>query len=321
MSGSRSGLAESIRVKLKNHAKQNKLSMDFILLLYVNQRLLGRLEYTDYKDRYCLKGGNMLAALNNGNMFRPTQDLDLDGAGDGGVDDIVDLVEALASVKPVSEGGVLPYDDGLDFDMSSMKVRKDRDAGDISGGKVEFDVVLGKTKIRARMDVGFGNPIIPNASLIEYPSLLVEDKKSPIPAPKIMMYSTYSAAAEKVRILAEYGEINTRIRDYYDLYFYFTKLDLQPDILAKALDATFRIKNVDVPEEGEEWGALSEAYVDNNTAIWERYMSNGNMTIPTPDFPELIEIIKSRIEPAMKILRENRMQEDYFFDIDDISII
>ena len=259
----------------------------------------------------------MLAVLNDGNMFRPTQDLDLDGSGDGNIHDIEELIYALARVSPESEGGTLPFDDGLTFEMDTIRVRKDRE-GAVSGGKVEFKVKLGKARIVARMDVGFGNPIIPHANLIEYPSLLADDKKNPIPAPKILMYSVYSAVAEKMRILAEFGEINTRIRDYYDLYFYFNEVKLDQDMLVKALDATFKLKDVEVPAPTEEWGGLSQEYISRNQINWIKYIQNGNVKYPTPtkdfenpktgkieqipDFAGLVENIKDNIMPAMKKL-------------------
>lgn len=298
-------IGESIKTKLKNISRQKKVSVDFIQKRYVNERFLGRLSQSKWADKFCLKGGMMIPVLNNGDMYRPTTDIDFNGIGDGNIDILKEMVCDLFELKPKSEGGTLSYDDGLKFLPETLVIRKERE-GIIPGGKLEFDVLLNTSKIKMRVDVGFGNPVIPKMDTNSYPSLLADDKKNPLPEPKVLMYSPYSMMAEKFHAIAQFGIYNTRIRDYYDLYFLSTHMDLDKDILSDAIRETFLKQERDLPQSIP---GLSEKFILEKSQDWKRYISNSELSLQVPDLREVVETIRKTIEPSLDNIVTKEIQK------------
>ena len=290
-------IGESIKTKIKNLAREQKLSVDFVQKRYVNERLLGRLQYTKWADKFCLKGGMMIPVLNQGDMYRPTTDIDFNGVGTGDISVLKEMIKDIFELKPISEGGTLPYDDGLVFLEDTVSVSKERE-GIIPGGKIEFDVKLSTSRIKMRVDVGFGNPVIPSMEKSNYPSMLSNDKKNPLPQPKVLMYSPYSMVAEKFHAIVQFGLYNTRIRDYYDLYFLTTHMDLDSKITSKAINETFKKQERILPEHIE---GLSDEFAKENEKQWKRYISNSDLSLEVPSLIEVINTIRNKLEPAINL--------------------
>lgn len=67
--------AMSIKAKIRNLAKKNNVSAQVILQNYMFERFLERVSKSDYKDRFILKGGMLIAAI-VGIDSRSTMDMD-----------------------------------------------------------------------------------------------------------------------------------------------------------------------------------------------------------------------------------------------------
>lgn len=290
-------IGESIKTKLRNIAKEKKVNVDFIQKRYVNERFLGRLQHTKWAEKFCLKGGMMIPVLNKGDMYRPTTDIDFNGVGTGDIDMLKEMVRDIFDLKPVDEGGTLPYHDGLEFLPDTLSISKERE-GIIPGGKIEFDVKLSSSKIRMRVDVGFGNPVIPSMNRSSYPSMLAGDKKNPLPEPNVLMYSPYSMVAEKFHAIVQFGLYNTRIRDYYDLYFLSTHMDLEIETISHAINETFKKQERPIPHEIE---GLSEQFATENEKQWNRYISNSDLSLEVPSLREVIQTISDKLMPAIEL--------------------
>lgn len=65
----------SVRGRLYNVAKKEKLNFDFVLLLFMQERLLYRLSISKYNRKFILKGGLLILAATNFKT-RPTRDID-----------------------------------------------------------------------------------------------------------------------------------------------------------------------------------------------------------------------------------------------------
>ena len=292
-----SNIGESIKTKLKNLAREQGVNVDFVQKRYVNERLLGRLQYTKWADKFCLKGGMMIPVLNNGDMYRPTTDIDFNGIGTGDIKMLKEMINDIFALTSITEGGTLPYEDGLEFLAETVNVSKERE-GIIPGGKIEFDVRLSTSKIRMRVDVGFGNPVIPSMEKSNYPSMLSNDKKNPLPQPSVLMYSPYSMVAEKFHAIVQFGLYNTRIRDYYDLYFLTTHMDLETGVISKAINETFKKQERIIPDEIE---GLSYEFATENEKQWKRYISNSDLSLDVPSLTEVISTIKEKLTPAIEL--------------------
>ncbi len=83
-----------------------------------------------------------------------------------------------------------------------------------------------------QIDIGFGDSVYPKPEINTYPTLL------DLPAPKLLSYSKETTIAEKLAMV-KLGELNSRMKDFYDIWllsrqFQFNGLDLQ-----KAISGTF----------------------------------------------------------------------------------
>jgi predicted alpha/beta hydrolase len=160
-----------------------------------------------------------------------------------------------------------------------------------------------------RVDVGFGNPVIPKMDTNQYPSMLSNDKKNPLPEPKVLMYSPYSMMAEKLHAIAQFGIYNTRIRDYYDLYFLSTNMELEQNTLAEAIIETFEKQERELPEN---ISGLSDEFVKEKKQDWERYSKNKELSLKVPELGKVIEEIKKTIIPALDLAKKKQNDNLHF---------
>ncbi len=58
-----SSKAMSLKAKIKNHAKNNKIAAQVVLQNYMFERFLARLSQSEYKDKFVIKGGMLIAAM------------------------------------------------------------------------------------------------------------------------------------------------------------------------------------------------------------------------------------------------------------------
>ncbi|WP_293914325.1 nucleotidyl transferase AbiEii/AbiGii toxin family protein [Deinococcus sp.] len=88
------------------------LPANSMLLLYAQQGLLARLDLSDYREQFVLKGALGLFARYR-NTARPTEDLDLAAAG------VPNTPGEISRI--MTELCELPFGDGLSFDAASLR--------------------------------------------------------------------------------------------------------------------------------------------------------------------------------------------------------
>lgn len=70
-----SSKAMSLKAKIKNYAKNNKIAAQVVLQNYMFEQFLARLSQSEYKNKFVIKGGMLIAAM-VGLDTRATMDLD-----------------------------------------------------------------------------------------------------------------------------------------------------------------------------------------------------------------------------------------------------
>lgn len=284
----------SFSEKIRNQAKQAKLNPDFMRNRYVNERILARFALSKWVDHFCVKGGMLVPLWNDGDIFRPTADIDFNGIDEGTSDDVEKMLHDIADMKPVSQGGTLPYDDGIEIIKDSIKPVYSKHEEE--GGKFGAEVMLGKSRIPLRVDVGFGNPVIPALQESEYPCLFENDKKTPLPRPKFKHYPPETTLAEKLHATTQFGLFNSRIRDYYDMYVLLSRDDIETEVLAEAIERSFEKfgREVEWPLE-----ALSDEFVSMNAGKWKKWNADTSLRDDVPEFSDVVSFIRDKFEPAV----------------------
>ena len=214
--------AMSLKAKIRNIAKQKNIPAQVILQNYMFERLLVRLAESEYKDKFVLKGGMLVAAI-VGLDTRATMDLDT-------------TLKSLPLTPEAITGALqavcsIESDDDVTFEVGTVTPIRD---DDIYGGyrvmlNAKYDTIVTPLSI----DVSTGDAITPNP--VEYTfSEIFDDEKSY----RLWAYNIETVMAEKVETVLRRGVFNTRPRDFYDAYILATTQKFDKALFTEALKAT-----------------------------------------------------------------------------------
>jgi len=278
----------SVYAKLKNHARETGVDMAGLLRRYVQERLLYRLSISPEAGQFCLKGGVLLAAYNDGDLLRPTEDIDFNGFdGEGGVSSLEKALRAVLAIEV--------EDDGVVFKPDTMRILKDRE-GIVPGGKVMLMASVGSANVDLRVDVGFGNAITPDVRLLEVPTLL----GGSVPRPTIQAYPLETVIAEKLHAMAQFGEMNTRVKDHFDIMMLSRLHSFEGAVLADAIAKTFAHQQRPIPET---FAGLGERYAASNGQAWARFISRSAPSTKVT-LPDAIAEVRAFIDPVAAAARD-----------------
>lgn len=219
-----SNLTASVHQRLLNHARATERPFNEVLQRFALERFLYRLGHSPYARRFVLKGALMLTAWQIPSA-RPTRDIDLLGRMGNSVEQVVSAVKAICR-EPVP-------DDGLRFETEGIIGERITETAKYVGVRVRFNAYLGNARIPVRIDVGFGDPLVPGSSLVRLPTIL------DFPPPEVQGYSRESAIAEKYHAMVYRGQLNSRMKDFYDVWSLATHFRFEGSILAQAIWETF----------------------------------------------------------------------------------
>jgi len=282
-------LGASIATKLKNHARANGLDVMTVLRRYAQERLLYRLSVSPEADRFCLKGGLLLAAYNGGDLLRPTEDVDFNGFDEKGSVELLENSLRAILAHPVE-------DDGVTFLPDTMRISKDRE-GILTGGKVVLNAMIHTARIDVRVDVGFGNAITPDARPMEIPTLLPDIA----PKPLVSAYPMETVVAEKFHAMAQHGLLNTRMKDYFDLWRISETMGFDGEVLTRAISSTFERQRRPVPEEPQ---GLSDTMATRSGPQWQAYVGKQGLQAPA-DFGEIVSKVRDFLNPVIAAARQD----------------
>ena len=275
-------VGESVLAKLKNLSRETGMDMLSYIRLYAQQRLLYRISVSDVAGDFCLKGGVMLAAYNDGALFRSSEDIDFHGFADGSLEDIEDAIKSAIAVDI--------EDDGVRFDITNMRSVKEH-IGNIKGGKISLTAYVHTARVPLRVDVGFKNIITPEAKPMEIPTLLPDV----VPCPVIAGYPLETIIAEKLHAIRQFGLDNTRHKDLYDLWCIQKQYTLDGSLTANAIARTFErhgsIVESNLP-------GLSEEFVEKSGSAWPAFMKKNGIK-NSDDFSDIVSDLRDFSDPLL----------------------
>ena len=217
-------VAASVRERLHQLAARRHEDFALVLTRYALERLLYRLSLSEHRDRLILKGAMLFHAWTE-SPHRPTRDLDLLGFGEPSQDR---CREMLRDICMIPDAG-----DGLTFVLDSLKAEAIKEDDIYHGVRIRLTVNLAQARIPVQIDIGFGDFISPAPQEIDYPALLE------MPAPRIRAYSMESVIAEKTEAMVSLGLLNSRMKDFYDVWFLARTFMFEAGMLRTAMVGTF----------------------------------------------------------------------------------
>jgi predicted nucleotidyltransferase component of viral defense system len=211
----------ALQDKLRNVAKSSGKDFQLILTRYFQERLLFRLSQSSYYEHFCLKGGALLYALER-ETSRPTLDVDLLS-----LKIRMDKTRFAAIFQQIC---TIPFpEDGVMFDTEKIGISEIMEQRRYAGLQIKIPVSLGNMRQWMKVDIGFGDVVIPPPEKMTYPTLLDME------APEIKAYSPETVIAEKFEAMIDLAESNSRMKDFYDVYQLLANRRYKADVLKMAM--------------------------------------------------------------------------------------
>jgi len=253
--------AMSLKARAKNIAEKNNVDMQEVMQRYMFERILERISVSKYNDNFILKGGFLLSAM-MGIDNRTTKDMDTGIKGiSANKEVILNILYEILSID---------LSDGVTFDIIKVTdILLDDDNG---GNRYVLKAYLENMKINLSIDVSAGDVITPKELKYTY-HLLFEDRKI-----IILSYNYETIIAEKLQTILSRGQDNSRMKDFYDLYFCINKAKekLNESLLKKAIYNTFR--NRDSIELLNDYDVILKEFIDYEifNDRWNTYQKKHN---------------------------------------------
>jgi hypothetical protein len=275
-------VAASVRQRLLNRAKATNRPFQELLQYFAMERFLARLSRSQHASRFVLKGALMFTVW-RAPASRPTKDIDLLGRMANTVDAVV------PTIRDVCNQAVEP--DGLVFHAESVAGTVIKEEADYSGVRVTFRVTLQNARVAMQIDIGFGDVITPGAGPVEYPSVL------DFPAPRLLGYNRETAVAEKFEALVKLGLLNSRMKDFYDLWLVSREFRFDGPALMAAVTRTFANRGTDLDASPL---ALTAAFAGDRDkqAQWAGFLKKSRLTNAPADLPAVIDTLGPFLLPV-----------------------
>lgn len=261
--GGERNVAASVRQRLLNLASKESADFGFLLTRYALERVLYRLSRSSHQESFVLKGALLFQVWAEA-PHRPTKDLDLLGRGDPSTERCRDVFREICEIETEP--------DGLVFSADAITAEKIKEDQEYEGVRVKFTAKLENARIPIQVDIGFGDAVMPE--VIDYPTLLSS------PAPRLLAYPMETVIAEKVEAMVHLGMLNSRMKDFFDVWFLAKTFDFRGDRISRAVAATFARRGTELNSE-----QLVNMLVDlgghpNKAVQWRAFLQKSNLAAP-----------------------------------------
>jgi len=287
-------LPASVKARLPNLAREQREDFQELLSRFGRERLLYRLSTSEYQERFILKGA-LLFAYWTGAPHRPTRDMDLLSYGDPDIALLEKIFRELCAVQ------VQP--DGLVFHPDSVNGERIKDEEKYEGVRLHLTALLEKSRIPLQIDVGFGDRVVPAPEEIDFPTLL------DFPAPHLRSYTRESMVAEKFEAMVKVGMLNTRMKDFFDVWTVSQEFAFDGPNLSRAIRTTFETRGTAVPNKPPL--ALSPEFYDDRekNAQWKAFLNKAKLNAEGKSLPEIAEALSAFLFPASEAVTRGEVLE------------
>ncbi len=285
-------IGASIRNRLLNKARAEKLDFNLLLTRYALERMLYRLSISAQHDQFLLKGA-LLFDLWFDVPHRPTHDADLLGFGSPEISHLEEVFRNISRIE---------VEDGIVFQPDSVKGAEIRKEANYAGVRITLIGLLDSARCSVQVDVGFGDAVVPGPDDVRYPIILTG-----LPEPQLRAYPRCTVVAEKLEALTSLGMLNSRMKDFFDLWVLAKHSDFDGELLSRAIAATFERRLTAFPE-GIPIG-LSDEFIndDQKNKQWLAFLRKNSLDpIPLATvISDLREFLLPVLVAAAKSSRHN----------------
>lgn len=262
-------VSASIRQRLLDRSRKAGRTFNEVLQYFAMERFLFRLSMSPYANRFILKGAMMLSVWHAADA-RSTMDIDVLGKLDNAEDAVKGAIREILAT-PVSE-------DGIAFLADTIEASRIAEDADYHGIRVTFRAQLDTARVNMKVDIGFGDVIFPSPERLPFPTILA------LPAPELLCYSRESAIAEKCQAMVKLGSLNSRMKDFYDIWLLSRQFDFDAAVLGKALRLTFERRSTSLAG----LGSFSAEFAEAKQRQWMAFRSRMRLDHAPAHFADIL---------------------------------
>lgn len=253
--------ATQLKDRIKNINKHGSVQAQVYLRIFMMEHILERISRSEYRDNFILKGGMLVSALVGVDM-RSTMDIDTTIRSFS--------LDESTTTKILND--IFSIDIGDNIIYKVVKVSSIMEDHQYEGLRYIIEGRLDRLKQRVKIDISTGDAITPSAIEYSY-KLLLEDRKL-----DLWSYNIETLLAEKLETVMSRGTVNTRMRDFYDIYLLYKLYNDRIDYidLQNAFLATCTKRNTldNIPQIQQIIDSLSESsYIVEQ---WDNYQRNNS---------------------------------------------
>ena len=148
--------ARQLKDLIRNLSREKSADAQILMRNYMMERFLERISLSEYRDKFILKGGMLVAAM-VGLDARSTMDLDATIKGANvNVEDIENLISSIVTV---------PIDDGVKFQLKSIS--EIMDEAEYPGIRVSMSTTFDGVVTPLKIDISTGDAITPREVMLD----------------------------------------------------------------------------------------------------------------------------------------------------------
>jgi hypothetical protein len=184
--------------------------------------------------------------------------------------------------------------DGVVFDTATLTAEPITKAGPYPGVRLKLPVSLGNIRQPLQIDVGFGDIVTPAPVRMSYPTLLAMEQ------PQILAYSLETVIAEKFDAMIDLAEINSRMKDFYDVYRLLAAERYEEPTLREAIGQTLRWRQTVVTPNHP---LFSAGFATNPQRMrqWQSFHRKTGLADSLP-FADVMGLITAKLWPIYQTL-------------------
>lgn len=274
----------SVHQRLLNAARESGRPFNELVQYYALERWLYRLARSDYRNQFVLKGALMLLVWRLP-VTRPTRDIDLLGRVSNELSSVRQVIAEICQVAVEN--------DGMFFDPETITTERIAEDADYEGVRAKFNASLGNTRLPMQIDMGFSDIITPEPAAIVYPVILG------YPAPELHAYNRETVIAEKFEAMVKLGELNSRMKDFFDIWMLAQTGEFEGEALSRAVGRTFHRRGTPLSSDPL---CFSEPFgkSESKTVQWSAFLRRNKLTDAPDSFAHVVELIAKFLQPVAR---------------------
>ena len=252
--------SEQVKALIRNKSKTLNINSNIILRTVIFEFFLEKLSKSTYKDKFIIKGGFLVSAITKIDL-RTTMDLDV-------------TLKSLSIQKNdlktyLEEIITIATHDKLVMELFSIdEIHED---ADYPGLRATIIVYFDGFKETIKIDFTTGDVLTPSEANFKYKTVLYDSDI------ELKSYNIETVLAEKTETILSRGPLNTRMRDFYDVYILWKlrKNEIDKTVLKTAIIKTSKYRGTYDQIFNDCFVIISSIEQDSKMIkLWETYQTS-----------------------------------------------